>query len=254
MTEEQNQEDPASKWPEEIKNAYEQMKIPSLYDCVLANEKISVELRKQNRDIKLSVEGMQKIATVLDNVMGMISEEWDELDEEEEDESERGENSPEVSGEDGLIQDYDNLSDLEVQLLTDKHLYIEQTNTLLIETMDSVFELTSFARQMSQQLFATFPEKEGILRQQPSWRPLAQEIVNSFISHLDHHRNRFQARLEEVHIFVEQPQPGEHFNKVKHLKLEEVSGGEKDLIAQVIRVGYLYDEEVLRQAEVIVFN
>lgn len=249
MAEEQKQEDPISKWPEEIKKAYEHMKIPSLYDCLLVNEKMSVELRKQNRDVKLAVEGMQKIATVLDSIMAMISEEWEEIEEEEEENEETG-----SADESGLIEDYDNLSDLEVQLMADKQLFIEQANAMLIETMDSIFELTNFARQMSQQLFTAIPEKEGILRQKPGWRPLAEEIVNSYINHLDHHRNRFQARLEDFRIFVIQPMPGEKFNKVMHLKLEEVSGGEKDVVAQVIRVGYLYDNEVLRQAEVIVFN
>lgn len=253
MAEQQPQEDPTNKWPEEIKQAYEQMKIPSLYDCVLANEKMSVELRKQNRDVKAAVEGMQKIATVLDNIMEMISEEWDELDEE-------GEVIVEdipselSAGPNGIVEDYDNLTELEVQLLADKQLYMEQTNGTLMETMDSIFELTLFARQMSQQLFATLPEKEGFLRQQPSWRPMAEEIVNSFISHLDHHRNRFQARLADMQIHVLEPQPGEKFDKARHLKLEEVSGGETDTIAQVIKVGYLYDKSVLRQAEVIVFN
>jgi molecular chaperone GrpE (heat shock protein) len=254
MAEESKHEDPTAKWPEEVKQAYEHMKVPSLYDCFLANEKMSVELRKQNRDVKTAVEGMQKIATVLDSIMEMISEEWDELDEEDEEGDEEGGTAESPRRENGRIEDYENLTEFEIQLLADKQLYLEQTHATLTETMDSIFELTLFAQQMSQQLLSTLPEKEGFLRQEPSWRPLIEEIINSFIAHLDHHRNRFQARLEEMLIYVLQPKPGEKFDKVKHLKLEEVSGGETDTIAQVIRVGYLYDRDVLRQAEVIVFN
>jgi molecular chaperone GrpE (heat shock protein) len=256
MADEIEPNDPSENWPEEVKKAYQHLEVPSLYDCVLANEKMSLEVRKQNREVKNAVEGMQKIATVLDQLMEIISEEWVEADDEDSDQftrPERRNNIIEVPAHES-IEGYENLSELEIQLLTDKQMFQDQTHAILIETMDSIYDLTSLSQQMNQQLFSVLPDKIGLFRQSPSWHPLAEEIVQSYITHVNHHKNRLQARLEDMHIFVIEPRPGDLFDKTLHINLEEVSGGETGVIAHVIRLGYRHEKDVLRQAEVSVFN
>lgn len=245
--------DPSKEWPEEVKQAYAQLKIPSLYDSLLANEKMSLEIRKQNREIRGAIEGMQKIATVLDRLMEVISEEWEEVEEEEVEEGGEGRATfievPELEG----IENYEQLSDREVQLLTDRQLLQDQSHSILIEMMDSTYELSSSAQEMKAKLFAILPEKEGLLRQKPKWYHPAEEVVQSYLSHLNHHKNRFQAYLEEMQIFTIDPKPGDRFDKKVQISLEEIPGGEPGSIAQVIRAGYLYKDILIRPAEVVIF-
>lgn len=56
--------DPFSQWPEELIQSYKDLPLPTLYDFALSGEKISLEIKKQNKEIKTLSNNIEK--TLLD--------------------------------------------------------------------------------------------------------------------------------------------------------------------------------------------
>ncbi len=245
MVDDSLKNDPSSEWPEEVKQAYESLKIPSLYDTVLANEKLSLEVRKQNREIKLVVENMGKIAVQLDSLLEMMAEEWEEYEE--------GDLlSPESA--EGAEEATPALSDLELELLGDKQAHLEkQTQELLVEMSDSMLELSYTTKHMGQQLLQVLPKKEGVFGKPPHWHPLAEDMIHTVIEEVNRVRYRLLSRLEKMHIHLIDPHVGDLFDQDRHQALEQVAGSPKGTVAQVIRPGYSQEGKILRQAEVVIY-
>jgi molecular chaperone GrpE (heat shock protein) len=250
MPDNQSQNDPTAQWPEEVRQAYEHLKVPSLYDVLLANEKLSLEMRRQDRELKAVVEGMQGISSQLNALLEIASEEWEEY------EGNEGEGEDVQRGKSIFIEyPQEDLTDLEVELLKDKQAALEkQAQDVLIETHDAMLELSRMVKQMTQQLLTLLPKKEGIIPREPSWYRATEALVQGVVEGMDRSRYQLLARLEEVHIEVIDPKPGDAVDESQHHILEHISGEKVGTIAQVIRVGYRQDNHMLRPAEVTVYQ
>lgn len=242
-------EDPINTWPEEVKKAYESLAIPSLYDCVVANEKLSLEMHKQTRDIKEVLEGVNLIATKLNSVVEFITEEVEfEGDEDETDGA-------------YMLQDKDknstferDLKRLENHLFSNQDAIEQKARGVLIEVTDTLIDLSKNTKQLASQLMELLPKKEGLIPHAPSWHKLAEEIITSLVDGVDTARYRLMAKLTDVDIEIIEPRPGDLFTEQKHRALEKLKGGKPGTIARIVRVGYEQDDEVLRPAEVIVYT
>jgi molecular chaperone GrpE (heat shock protein) len=218
-------QDPTIKWPEEIKKAYDKMPIPSLYDFLLTNEKLSLEVRKQNRDVKQLLEGFQLLSTQLSTMMDFLTE---ELEEDEEEYDERAEE----------------LGNLEVELLSAQRLNEQkQVQNILIDTVDSLLELSQYSKHIFAHLYRQIQEPTNF-----------KEVSYSLIDKQEGIRYKLMARLEDLNIQVIDPQPGEPFISQKHRALEQVTGGEPGTVARLIRLGYLVNNQILRYADVAVYT
>ncbi len=237
---------PSANWPEEVKQAYEHLKIPSLYDAVLANEKLSLEIRRQDRDLKTIIEGIQQLSYQFNLLIKIVEDEWEEYEEEEDLHADHN-RFPEVSEE--------QLTDLEVELLQESQSQQErQTQSILMETHDNMRDLSSTVKQMTHQLLALLPKTEGLIPHPPTWHPIAEEILQSVVQGIERSRYQLLARLEEMHIEIIDPQPGEKFNELLHHILDHVPGGEIGTIAHVVRVGYRQQQHMLRLADVTIYH
>jgi molecular chaperone GrpE (heat shock protein) len=223
--------DPSKQWPEEVRKAYENLKIPSIYDCVLANEKLGVEVHRQGHEIKEMTNGMQELLSRLNDMMELLAEEFEDYDEDEEEDTFR-------------LAPYDS-ENLGLN---------EKSQEILLGTADSLIELSKTTRQLIGQLLEALPKKEGIVPHQPSWYKLVEGLTQSLIEHVDTGRYRFVSNLNEMGIAVIEPQPGDSFEDGEHRVLEKVPGGVPGTIARIVRVGYLQDDIILRQAEVVIYN
>lgn len=247
MTEIPSKNDPSADWPEEIKQAYEHLKIPSLYDAVLANEKLSLEIRRQDRELKNIVEGIQFLTTQFNSLIKIVEEEWEEYEEDgdslEAPQNRFGESS---RGE---------LNDLEVQLIQENQFYSQnQSKAILMETYDDMRDLSRMVRQATQQLLALLPKKEGLIPHPPTWYPIVEGILQSIVEGIERSRYQLLARLEDMHIEMVDPKLGDAFNETLHHALEYVVGGKSGTIARVVRVGYRQGHEILRLAEVTIYS
>lgn len=248
MPDNQSKNDPTAEWPEEVRQAYEHLKVPSLHDVLLANEKLSLEMRRQDRELKAVVEGMQGISSQLNALLEIASEEWEEYEGGEEEDIQVGQ---------PIFIEYpqEDLTDLEVELLKDKQAALEkQAQDVLIETHDAMLELSRMVKQMTQQLMTLLPKKVGVIPREPSWYPATEALVQGLVEVIERSRYQLLARLEEVHIEIIDPKQGDAVDESQHHVLEHISGEKTGTIAHVIRVGYRQENRLLRPAEVTVYQ
>lgn len=247
MKENPSKNDPSANWPEEVKQAYEHLKIPSLYDAVLANEKLSLEIRRQDRELKTILEGIQLLSSQFNALIKIVEEEWEEYEGEEEALQTHQNGFNESSS--------DELTDLEVELLQESQSYQEkQVQSILMETHDHMRDLSRMVRQMTHQLLTILPKKEGLIPHSPAWHSAVEEIIQNIVEEIDRGRYQFIARLQELQIQVVDPQPGEKFNGSLHHAIDYLSGGKSGTVANVVRVGFRQLDQVLRLAEVSLYH
>ena len=198
-------------WPEETREAYAQLKLPSLYDMVLSNEKLAVEIRRQNRDLQ--------------NLRECIENKHEEAIEVMQNEQER------------CVQEK-----------------LQHTEEWMISLMDSLQKLVLATQQTKEELLAILPKKEGWLGRRPEWREKAERITDSFYKGTEMIYEKLLLNLKKMGIELIYPEKGEPFCPTLHHAIEQSSGGISGTIAEVFRVGYQRDDEVLRYAEVCVFK
>lgn len=248
MTENASHSDPSAQWPEEIKQAYEHLKIPSLHDALLTSEKLSVEVRRQNREIKSMTESMQALSIQLNALLEVMAEEWEEYEEDE------GALLYDEPQEFMMDSPRENISDLEVEILRDKQASFEkQPQEALLETHDALLDLSRMVKHLMHQLLTLLPKKEGLIPHEPVWHSMAEKIIESFVEATDRVRYQLLARLEDMQIEVINPKPGEMPHTVFHRVLEQIEGGKTGTIAHVIRIGYRQNNHLLRPAEVTIY-
>lgn len=236
---------PNSDWPDEVKQAYEHLKIPSLYDAVIANEKLSFEIRRQDRELKNITEGVQQLSVQMNTLLKIMEEEEYELV------GDLVESPHNGFGEDGN----DDLTDLELQLLQENQDYLEQqSEAMLMNTHDDMWDLSYTVKRMMQQAIELLPKTEGIIPHKPVWHPVLEGIIQNVVESVERCRYQLLARLKEMSIDLINPQPGENVNTSFHRVVDHLAGGKVETIARVVRVGYTQNQEVLRLADVTVYH
>lgn len=242
--------DPSAQWPEEVRQAYEHLKIPSLYESVLVNEKLSLEVRRQDRELKILSDGIQALSSQLNAIHEIVADQWEEF---EEVERPPGDTQELEDGYRGF--EARDLKDLEVQLLSDKQAFLEQQSLdTLMEAHDTLHELSKMGKRVAGQLLALIPKKDGLIPREPKWYPLVEELIQGFAESIERSRYKLLSRLEDLDIELIEPQPGEEYNESLHHVLEYVSGGKAGTIDKVIRAGYRQDDQIFRLADVTLYR
>ncbi len=239
-------QDPQSHWPKEVKQAYETLKVPTIYETVLANEKLSLEIRRQNRELKTLEGHLQKIHEQLASIIHLVSEEWVEVEDEDEEEGTGAEKTSPFHeleiDQDGFGTLEEGLAELEAELIEK-----EQVTQTLIETYDIMKDLARMAKQMARQLDTILPARQ-------SSSPMIEEIMKTLSEIIEQSRYRLLGRLKEVDIEIIDPRPGETFNESIHHAIEHERGGKSGTVARVVRAGYQQRGELLRLADVTLYT
>lgn len=247
MVESPPKNDPSADWPEDVRQAYANLKIPSLYDSVIANEKLSLEIRRQDRELKTIVEGVQQLSMQMETLLKVIE------DERNEEELERF--AVETTYEGAGVSHQRELTDLEIELLEENQIFFkEQSQGLLIDTHDEMRELWRMTKQSIQHILNLIPKTEGIIPHEPVWHSVTEQMLQNIVESIEKSRYQLLARLEQFNIKMIEPQIGEMVNPSLHYIVDRLSGGEPGAIARVVRVGYMQDQEILRFAEVTVYQ
>lgn len=257
MKDQFSNEDPSEQWPEEVKEAYKSLKIPSIYDAVLANEKLSLEIHKQNHDIKEVLDRIRTMSSAVQTMMQVVLEQADE------DET-NGNGFPGPTGtsefypmqtDNGVHTDNGSFAEEGPQydLAADLRDFIFSINEILMEATDTLIELSKNSKELIGQLNEAVTVKEkGNDIDQASNR-IIDRLSRSLVDNVDSARYRLVARLQDVDIRLIDPLPGDPLIPEQHRVLDRIPGGEPETIARTIRAGYLQNDEILRQAEVIIY-
>lgn len=234
---------PNKDWPDEVKKAYEHLEIPSLYDAVLANEKLSNEIRRLNREIKNLTDIISHQNIQMKEVMGVLLGAAQVGEEEEIEESgipSLEENQPIEEG----------LGEYELALFDERQeRVLRDVRNALFETVDAVIDLSQNA---SRTLSPLKKSAEGIFVSKAAHE--GSEVAELMVDQINAILYRVKAQLDELNISLIEPKEGDVFIPQKHRPIERVVGGKKGTVSQLIRVGYIQDNIVLRPADVILYG
>ncbi|MBA3722797.1 MAG: nucleotide exchange factor GrpE [Parachlamydiaceae bacterium] len=241
--------DPSAEWPEEVKEAYRNLKIPSIYDCVLANEKMGVEIHKQNREMKEVTGNLQEVVFKLNTMMELLSQELEVYEFDDDYEGEEG-------FEGTLLENYEpNLSDLEIALLKERTGTFEKhSQDLIIGVTDDLLNLSKTTKQLTKQLTDTLPPKEGQIPDIVEWKKLIGEYTEALIENIHSTLYRSVSKLNDIDIQIIDPKVGDPFVPDMHNSIDKISGGKPGMIARLVRLGFIQDSKVLRPADVVIYS
>lgn len=262
--------DGAENWPTELLQKYGELQLPSLYDFILSQEKLAMEIRKQNKEIRSFSKSMDELKTDSWNVRSTVADVCDKVTEiknfcdaiqesiEDNDlENELDEDSDLFSEDDNDEEDGDDTDDIDGWLeedLIEQQQLEEDSVQVLIHSMDTMLMLLNAAEDFSGNLMAIVPSSNGLLFwQRSAWRTHFEEVVHGYHSGMKAARDKLLSLLADKKIELINPLIGSFFDPQSHRAVEKVPGGRFQCIAKVIRYGYRRHGEVLRFADVSVF-
>lgn len=230
---------PKGGWNEELLEKYGQLQLPSLYDYLLTQEKLAVEIRRQNKELQATRENVLQMHNSVVEIKDWIestaasqqqhwSDQGDEADEE-------------VCG----------LQEVREQVSLER----TELQQVFMQTMDAVLNLLEATMGTSEQINKLVPEGRSLWNPlKPAWRHQLESTLAGYEEGVLLIKDKLLAALSDADIEVIIPEIGEPFNPMLHRAIERLQGGRSSTVAKVIRYGYCKGEEVLRYADVTIYH
>lgn len=233
-------------WPESLLESYGKLPLPSLYDYLLNQEKLAAEIRKQNKELRVNSDALTQMQTsveekfnVLENILNRINEDLES----------------DVEGDSEIDEDFEEDFKDDNSEGSDTYVSIRQMQQILIEMMDSLFNLREATADMNRTLLSVIPEHSGFFKKsKPAWRNRSEEILDGYYSGLECIRDKALSSLADSGISIIIPELGKSFDPTLHRAVERVGRGASRCIAKVIRYGYRRRDEIIRYADVAVYH
>lgn len=193
------------------------LSLPSLYDFIVSQEKLAVEIRKQNKEVRSLSQECLHMKEWLQEVHSSLMS----LGKQEEEEP-----IPVV---------------------------VDETVEILMETMDGVWNLLKGSRETLQAILSVVPQKIRFWKRRPSdWRLRLEEILEGYRGGIEAFQQKAALALAQVGISLISPEEGDLFDPQLHRAIKVIEPGRKRTVVEVVRLGYLKEAEILRYAEVII--
>lgn len=212
-------------WTDHSLEAYGKLSLPSLYEFLLMQEKLAVEIRKQNKELRLHCERISQLAQNTDRLSDKITD---------------------------LSDKFDDAACESTETTSDSNSSAESLDAL-ISMMDTSMQLMQSSKKCFDTILDTIPEKTGFLfPSKPQWRQQLEEIIDGYIKGLSTVLIKLESALEEARVILINPKPGCEFDPCIHKAVETIKGNSKLSVASVVRCGYEFENELLRPAEVVI--
>jgi hypothetical protein len=229
-------------WPNWLLEKYAELPLPSLYDFILSQEKLAAEIRKQNRELRVQSEMIKDLPSQVENSLQKLqasTEKFDELNEE--DEATLDEEDEKT------LDEEDQSQKIPIE--------VYEIQSLLMFGMDAIFNLLNGMEKSQEQILTVVPEKIGFLiRKKPEWRCYLEEALKGYAQGIDTVRQKMLGHLADAQIEIISPSSGDVFDPSSHRALEAIKGGKRGCIAYSIRYGYKVHNQILRFADVSVYQ
>jgi len=215
-----------------FQSAYEEIVVPNTYEVLLAYEKLSVEIKKQNKELRLVGETLGEIYE------NLFSEEESICDSEEEEEEEDSFDDMEELIEERLRRKYDK--------------ELEKNERILLSMMDSIRNLLLNVEESKKKILSCLPTgRQFFFNPLPLQKELL-EATNSFNSGVKIIYDKALSGLADYGIDMIEPKEGDMFSALEHRAIERVEGRRGGRINRVVSVGYRKAGSLLRNADVVV--
>jgi molecular chaperone GrpE (heat shock protein) len=202
-----NPDHPFVEWPNELLQSYKDLPLPTLYEFAVAKEKLSLEIRKQNKEIK-------QLSDIIKELTNQVIQLHDRPEE-------------------------------------DKKLYQKS----LIQAFDSIWLLKEQVFKSSEQVPRDLVFKKGkFTKKQAGQSQKVENTLDSLLEGLELIEDKFLTSLADVGLMPFIPLPGDVFIPQEHRAVIQLPGGELGKIHKTVRIGYRSSKEVLRYADVAVYQ
>jgi hypothetical protein len=235
-------------WPEWLLESYGTLPLPSLHDFILSQEKLSVEIKKQNREIKSSGDQLHALSKQVTEALAKLPTEvpddgWEGCEE----------LLRELLGEDGDDDaDDEDSAESEASVLSAEAAIAQQ---LLMQAMDSLFHLFNGIDSGNQKILKTLPKIAGVWSpKKPEWRTYIEEVLEGYLDGIVGMRQKLAAQMADLGIELLSPTIGSHFDPMVCRAVERTPGDNKGAIAQLIRYGYKINGKIVRFADVAIYQ
>lgn len=247
-------------WPEEVLKIYGQLPLPSLYEFVIAQEKVAGELRRQSKDMHKLVAA---IIALRDQVKGLdehLQMEVVDLEGMSSDSQEGELPLPKITGEsdepaepgDGFYPAWE--VDMMRQAGKLEQRQWEEIYIAMLEIILQTFDENDMTTNKAMDVLHESKLSRGV-------ESALQQLFNQHNNKVQSIRDQMLAHLKDIDLEPITPMPGELYNEDIHrvietLPLTDTKGGKhrRNTIARVIRIGYRRHSELVRQADVCIYG
>lgn len=246
-------------WPADLVKAYSTLPLPSLYDYLLANEKMANELRLNSKELKRVYDALQDLRGEVQNMEENLQIDVMDLTESgvpTEDEHEEAEEEEESGASDtGLEEEEDTYPAWEVDMMRQAHtLERHQWEDVFVATTEIIIHLLDQTRRTNDQVLEVIPKEQNEGRQ--LYKPI-KSILCNHVDNIENVREQMMAHIKDLRIELIFPKQGENFSPDLHRKVEGkdvISPFSANQIAKVIRIGYKRKGKLVRQADVSIYE
>ena len=223
-------EDPQN-WSKELLEAYDELKLPTLYECVLANEQMSLEIKKQNKTVKALVDSVDQLKEELKKQRKQLGGGFEEL----------------------------------MHTLSEQHVVVSSScdnqgkrlyQDVVMEAMDSVHVIVD-------QIQKTWVEEAGpIVWKKEKIQNLKQreqmahmrKTLRAFHEGFQLIQEKWLSSLQSLDLEQICPKEGDVFSPYEHRAVLKIEGERSGVIQKTVRPGYMHQGKVLRCADVVIYS
>lgn len=214
MTDADGSQDTAlAAWPEDLRKAWASLRLPSLHDLVVAQERLAAEIRRQNQELRRLAEARVPAAETV------VQDDWLRL-----------------------------LRPLEAQVRENR----SAQSRILIAVADAVENQVRAMDEAAEETERLIPRTIGLLRRQPAWRTQVSRILEGQIAGASMVATKIADALDQLGIRPLCPPIGTPFDPAEMRAVGTVPGAEPNRIARVLRPGYRDRSDLIRPADVVI--
>lgn len=256
-------------WPEELLQKYAELKLPSLFDFLVHQEKLAAEIRRQNKELintqKNLAEIQNKIEINFNEKCEDIKNHFNEtvniftdimLDAYSEASTDEDENDEDDKDYEDDVEDNEESIKSNVFLqLTELTASQHAAQQALMQSLDLLLTLFTATQEHIKNIQTLVPEKQGFLfRAKPEWRLKMETSLESYSEGIKMAQSKLLAYCADASLEVIAPAKGQPFDPNLQRAVERIPGGIKGQIAGVVRYGYRQKKDLLRYADVSVYQ
>ena len=251
-------------WPEEIASVYGKLPVPSLYEFVLANEKFAAEMRRHGKDLHKMANAIFQLKELLQGLEQQLQMGFVEVSEANMDDTQDDPELPlsPATPSDPEEEDADNpvtrayYPAWEVDMMRQASKFEqrqwEETYVTMLEIILQTMQEQKILKEQTLSLLSPIKTAKTAAVASTHLFSLHEEKVTSI-------KDQMLAHLKDIDIETIIPEIGDLYDEDFHRVIESVSGlkgakHKKNTVARVVRIGYKRHGELVRQADVCVYE
>lgn len=250
-------------WPEEVASLYGKLPVPSLYEFVLANEKFASEMRRHGKDLHKMAQAIFELKEIIQGLeqqlqMGIVEVSDTSMDETQDPELPLSPASPseaeEDDGDNPVTRAYYPAWEVDMMRQASK-IEQRQWEETYVTMLEVILQTLSEQKELKDQSLS-------IVDSVKTASTASHALFHLFNTHeqkVQMIKDQMLAHLKDLDIEPIIPEMGDLYDEDYHRVIESVASSKgvrhkKNTVARIVRIGYKRHGELVRQADVCVYE